>query len=522
MNKIYFGDNLPILNKLENESIDLIYIDPPFNTGKVQKRVTIRTTKSNDGDRIGFQGNSYKTIELGTKAYKDLYNLDIDGCLSKEIETAYKVLAPYGSMYYLECFLKPRLIEAYRILKSSGCLYFHIGFKEAHYCKVLLDNIFGRECFLNEIIWAYDFGGRAKSRWPPKHDIIFYYVKDPKKYVFNTNNIDREPYMAPGLVGPEKAAKKKLPTDTWWFGFVGKKVTDTWWQTIVGTSSKERIGYPSQKPRRLIDRIITASSNPGDRVMDFFAGSGTLGESCLIHHREFILIDNNPQALEIMAKRFKDTNSIEWINFDPIPFHKEYESSDSDLKNQIFDSYNNEPNNNTSDTFLELAASASSYQKELELVSDIWKDSPFEWVLQLPPRSKGMLGRNLFMYYCHKHGLKVEKKKESSEIVLINEIEYSLKFSMLWKSDIYKFQQIKKFGPQKLICFGISPFQENCWIFDREYAIKNSKKQHIGTAGAEYWLSISPKNPPDWTRNNGGNLDAVLKIIKNDIHRKNR
>lgn len=272
---------------MKNGSIDLIYIDPPFNTGKKQTRTRIKTVKSENGDRKGFQGNSYETIELGTKEYDD----------------------DFGESF-IEEFIKPRLEEAYRILSPDGSLYFHIDYREVHYCKILLDKIFGRECFLNEIIWAYDFGGKAKTRWPAKHDNILFYVKDPKNYIFNSQAVDREPYMAPGLVGPEKAKKGKLPTDTWW-------------HTIVGTNSKERTGYPTQKPLGVIKRILQASSLPGQTVLDFFAGSGTVGESCLQLGRNFILIDNNPVALEVMARRFLKSSRIEWINFDPSPFQSE-------------------------------------------------------------------------------------------------------------------------------------------------------------------------------------------------------
>jgi site-specific DNA-methyltransferase (adenine-specific) len=284
--RIYFGDNLPILKKLEDETINLIYIDPPFNTGKKQRRTRIRTDRSETGDRIGFAGNRYQTIEIGTQEYIDSFG---------------------SSKEYLD-FLKPRLIEAYRILSPHGSLYFHLDYREVHYCKVfLLDEIFGRECFLNEIIWAYDFGGRPKNKWPPKHDNILVYVKDPENYVFNYEEIERIPYMSPGLVGEEKARKGKLPTDTWW-------------HTIVPTNSKERTGYPTQKPLAITNRIIQASSKPGDTVLDFFAGSGSVGESCIYFDRKFILIDNNPQALKVMAQRFKECKDIDWVNFDPEPY----------------------------------------------------------------------------------------------------------------------------------------------------------------------------------------------------------
>ena len=272
---VYFGDNLPILRSMPDGCVDLIYIDPPFNTGRKQTRTSIRTIPSEEGDRTGFQGKRYETIKLGSNGYQDSF-----------------------SDY--RAFLEPRLLEAYRVLKPHGSLYFHIDYREVHYCKILLDEIFGRDSFINEIIWAYDFGGRTRKRWPPKHDNILFYAKDPDEYTFNYDEIERIPYMAPGLVGKEKAARGKLPTDTWW-------------HTIVGTNSHEKTGYPTQKPVGVIKRIITASSNPGDMVLDFFAGSGTVGEVCLALGRRFILIDNNPQAIAVMKERFEGEPALEWI-----------------------------------------------------------------------------------------------------------------------------------------------------------------------------------------------------------------
>jgi site-specific DNA-methyltransferase (adenine-specific) len=277
---IYFSDNLPVLQSLPSASVDLIYIDPPFNTGKVQGRTQIKTVQSEEnGDRTGFAGRRYTTLKIGRRAYADLFE------------------------DYLS-FLEPRLQQAYRILAPHGSLYFHIDYREVHYCKVLLDGIFGRESFLNEIIWAYDYGARTRKKWPAKHDNILWYAKDPACYTFNTDDIDREPYMAPGLVGPEKAARGKLPTDTWW-------------HTIVSTNGREKTGYPTQKPLGVINRIVLASSSQGDVVMDFFAGSGTVGASCLSLGRRFILIDNNPEALEVMARRFAGVPGIEWIGYAP-------------------------------------------------------------------------------------------------------------------------------------------------------------------------------------------------------------
>jgi len=274
--RVYLGDNLPILQSLPSGSVDLIYIDPPFNTGKVQARTQIQTIQSEaNGDRTGFAGRRYATLKLGTRAYADAFD------------------------DYL-AFLEPRLVEACRLLAPTGSLYFHIDYREVHYCKVLLDRIFGRESFLNEIIWAYDYGARTKKKWPPKHDNILWYARDPARYTFNVEQIERIPYMAPGLVGPEKAARGKLPTDTWW-------------QTIVPTNGKEKTGYPTQKPVAILHRILLASSNPGDHVLDFFAGSGTTGAACLELGRRFTLIDNNPEAIAVMQRRFAGVSGIEWI-----------------------------------------------------------------------------------------------------------------------------------------------------------------------------------------------------------------
>ena len=266
--EVVFGDNLAVLGELPNGFADLIYIDPPFNTGRVQSRKQIQVTRSDDGDRVGFKGHTYQSIVIGEKSFQDQF----DDFLS---------------------FIEPRLLEAYRILAPTGTLYFHIDYREVHYCKVLLDAIFGRENFINEIIWAYDYGGRPKNRWPAKHDNILMYVKDVDEYTFNRENIDRIPYMAPGLVGKEKAARGKLPTDTWW-------------HTIVSPTGKEKTGYPTQKPLGVLRRIMQASSNPGDMVLDFFAGSGTTGVAAMELERKFYLVDNNPEAISVMKKRFQD------------------------------------------------------------------------------------------------------------------------------------------------------------------------------------------------------------------------
>lgn len=282
MPRVVYGDNLAILRALPDGSVALIYIDPPFNTGRTQTRPQLRTERDLDGDRVGFQGARYRTTRAAGDAYADSFD-DYLG------------------------FLEPRLREAYRVLAPHGSFYFHIDYREVHYCKVLLDSIFGRESFLNEIIWAYDYGARTTKRWPAKHDNILLYAKDPGNYVFNAAEVDREPYMAPGLVGPEKAARGKLPSSVWW-------------HTIVSPTGREKTGYPTQKPLGVLRRIVTASSRPGDLVLDFFAGSGTTGAAAAALGRDFLLVDNNEAALTTMARRFAALPEVEFVGFDPGPY----------------------------------------------------------------------------------------------------------------------------------------------------------------------------------------------------------
>jgi site-specific DNA-methyltransferase (adenine-specific) len=256
---------MDVLPPLPTGGFQLVYIDPPFNTGKNQARRTLRAVCDPGGDRGGFQGRRYRTRLLAESRYRDVFE------------------------DYL-AFLEPRLREAHRLLSASGTLYFHIDYREAHHCKLLLDEVFGRECFLNELIWAYDYGARSKRRWPAKHDTILVYVKDRAAYHYDGEAVDREPYMAPGLVTPEKAARGKLPTDVWW-------------HTIVPTNGSEKTGYPTQKPEGIVRRMVQASTRPGDWCLDFFAGSGTLGAVAAKLGRRYLLIDSNPDAVAVMRKR---------------------------------------------------------------------------------------------------------------------------------------------------------------------------------------------------------------------------
>ena len=269
---IHRGDNLEVLQALPDASHHLVYIDPPFNTGHAQAHTRVRTVRDQQGDRTGFAGQRYRTERVHSTQYEDQFD-DFLG------------------------FLTPRIQQAHRILTEDGAFFFHIDYREAHYCKVLIDTIFGRQSFMNEIVWAYDYGARSKSRWSAKHDVIFWYAKNPKRYTFNHEAMDRVPYMAPGLVGAEKAARGKTPTDVWW-------------HTIVPTAGKERTGYPTQKPLGILRRILLVHTNPGDAVLDFFAGSGTTGVAACELGRSATLVDKGTPALEVMAKRLAPYNPV--------------------------------------------------------------------------------------------------------------------------------------------------------------------------------------------------------------------
>jgi len=261
------GENLRVLATLADASFNLIYIDPPFNTGRTQRRTSLRSRRDDGGSRVGFGGKRFSDEAVGTKTFADRFD-------------------DYPA------FLEPRLREARRLLTRTGSLFVHLDYREVHYVKVLLDAIFGRASFVNEIIWAYDYGARSTKKWSPKHDTILWYAKSPARYTFRLDASDRLPYMAPGLVTAEKRARGKLPTDAWW-------------HTIVSPTGKEKTGYPTQKPLGVLERIVKVHSKPGDHLLDFFAGSGSFGDAADRHGRDVLLVDSNPQAIAVMRRRFR-------------------------------------------------------------------------------------------------------------------------------------------------------------------------------------------------------------------------
>ncbi|WP_240665889.1 site-specific DNA-methyltransferase [Agromyces sp. LHK192] len=279
--RIIHAENLDVLPGLPDGAFTLVYLDPPFNTGRMQARRSTRHVRVEPGEATG----------AATDAAPEASGL-ITGFAGKRYERIRGDLLRYDDRFDdYWAFLEPRLLHAWRLLADDGTLYLHLDYREAHYAKVLLDALFGRECFLNELIWAYDYGAKARRRWPTKHDTILVYVKDPDRYWFDSTAVDREPYMAPGLVTAEKAERGKLPTDVWW-------------HTIVSPTGREKTGYPTQKPAGILRRIVQASTREGDWVLDFFAGSGTTGAAAAELGRRFVLVDENPEAIEVMRRRF--------------------------------------------------------------------------------------------------------------------------------------------------------------------------------------------------------------------------
>ncbi|MFT4258119.1 MAG: site-specific DNA-methyltransferase [Microbacterium sp.] len=310
------GDNLAVAESLEAGSFTLVYLDPPFNTGRARERQVVTARRTRRGQQGADAGSDADAEPSGAEheGPASLSGTEPDGAASgidpgsgiataseirhgfhgHEYERVRGMLRAYDDRFDdYGAFLMPRLEQAWRLLADDGTLYLHLDYREAHYAKVMLDAVFGRDSFLNELIWAYDYGAKSRRRWPTKHDTILVYVKNPRTYVFDSEAVDREPYMAPGLVTAEKAERGKLPTDVWW-------------HTIVPTTGREKTGYPTQKPEGILRRIVAASSRPGDRVLDLFAGSGTTGAVAAALGRDAVLVDNNPEAVRVMAERMPD------------------------------------------------------------------------------------------------------------------------------------------------------------------------------------------------------------------------
>ncbi len=435
--RVIHGDNLTILKEIPDNSVELIYIDPPFNTGKEQFRQRIKTVEvtTGDGDRTGFGGKRYNTTFVNKNGYADSFD-DFIG------------------------FLEPRLREAHRILTKNGSLFFHIDWRESANCRLLLETIFGgKQHCLNEIIWAYDYGARSQKKWSPKHDNIYWFAKDPANYLFNYDAMERIPYMAPELVGAEKAERGKTPTDVWW-------------HTIVATNGKEKTGYPTQKPLALLRWIVAVHSNVGDTVLDFFAGSGTTGEAAKQLNRNFILIDKNDDAVDTINKRINSDNKKQDNIYTLTEQEKSLQAKIQTLKN------------------------STDYRPD----KTIWSGSPNAWMLTLPSARKGKLGRELVVELLYLFlGVKSEKKGKA---IAVKNKKIAAKFSMLWDTSVYKFEQIRP--TFDYYCFlGISPNKFYFWIIPAEEYGNFDKQHNEQSRWVEYNPSKNNDSAINWSQYGG-------------------
>ena len=470
MGDIILGDNLDVLRSIPERTFQLAYIDPPFNTGKTQSRTRIKVTRDAVGDRTGFQGRRYKTQVVSKSAFNDVHH-DYIG------------------------FLRPRIEEAYRVLDEHGSFFLHVDYREVHYCKAMLDEIFGRDSYMNEIIWAYDYGGRPKNRWPAKHDNILWYAKEPNNYVYNYDAMDRIPYMAPGLVGPEKAARGKTPTDVWW-------------HTIV--TGKEKTGYPAQKPLGIIRRIVRIHSNPGDRLLDFFAGSGTLGLAAHEEGRDFVLIDDSPAAFEVMRMR------LEHCGITTYTMEPDGREDGTESEVMVMPKYIRDPE------VERLASIAEGVEVDFPPDEGEWSHSPFGWIKQRESRTRGKIFETLVTEWLVSQGITVGNSPDSKADRIIEGARAEIKGSTLWKAGYYKFQQIRDQDYEFVVCLGISPFEAHCWVIEKEqimdlWASGKIPSQHNGKQGTETaWITVNPMRVPEWLQSCGGTLEhgfAQLRSI---------
>ncbi|MDA7968861.1 MAG: site-specific DNA-methyltransferase [Gammaproteobacteria bacterium] len=455
------GNNLPLLKKIAAESVALIYIDPPFNTGKTQSRIRIKTAavsagkNAAAGDRNGFGGRRYATTVIGRSGYEDSF-------------------ADYPG------FLRPRLQEAHRILAPNGSLFFHIDWRESARCRLLLEEIFGGpEHCINEIIWAYDFGARAKNKWPTKHDNIYWFAKDPANYIFHYEKVDRIPYMAPDLVGPDKAA-------------LGKTLTDTWWQTIVPTNGSEKTNYPTQKPVRILDRIVRVHSNPGDTVLDFFAGSGTTGAAALRNDRKFLLIDKSRDAVTIMRQRMAGIASAK-----------------RNEEKMVSKKY----------TQLVQIAQQLEQQQQTKKTQRVWENSPFAWMVDIKPAAKGKMGKEMVKKLLFDHGLPVASGTGTGADFFVDQHRVRVKFSTLWEGDSYAFQQIRNENFDILFCFGISPTNAHAWVCKKSDIDWSAIARQHGKKTR--WIRWAPRSCPyAWLRPQNGDLSRACSELKKLVKKR--
>jgi DNA modification methylase len=329
VNRLYYGDNLDILREfIPSGSVDLVYLDPPFNSEK-NYNVIFKKRSDKDSNEASSQILAFEDTWRWTAEDEDRYEtlLDtLDTSATDALVALRRILGPSDMMSYI-IMMTPRLVELHRALKPTGTLYLHCDPSASHYLKVLLDAIFGPANFGNEIIWAYQYGGRSKKAFGRKHDVIFRYTKT-QKFTFNSDSpAVRIPHLQTSIEQNFRYTDengRRYREATWpsgkkyrYYADEGRLRDDVWTDiNAIHSQEAERLGYPTQKPKALLKIIIEASSNPGDVVLDPFCGCGTAVVAAEDLGRQWVGIDVTYLAIELISRRLRG----EFTDRDLAPF----------------------------------------------------------------------------------------------------------------------------------------------------------------------------------------------------------
>jgi len=307
MGILYYGDNLEILrNKIANESVDLCCIDPPFNS----KRSYFQIYNNIGGEQDKAQAQAFiDTWEWDTNAIEGFQQIinNFEGRFSRqsiELIKGFEIILRQSDLLAYLVSMTLRVTEIYRVLKPNGSFYLHCDPTASHYLKLVLDAVFCGQGgdFINEIAWCYGSGGASKRHFSRKHDVIFFYAKGDN-YTFNVDEV-REPYSS-----PEKSMTAKVVGDKSYVKMnpLGRIPFDWWQIPILTNSAKERLGYPTQKPEALLERIVKASSNEGDVILDAYCGCGTSVAVAERLKRNWIGIDITYHSISLILKRMEES-----------------------------------------------------------------------------------------------------------------------------------------------------------------------------------------------------------------------
>jgi len=300
-NVLYYGDNLDVLRQhIAAESVDLVYLDPPFNSNATYNVLF----SEQDGSRASAQvlafDDTWEWDQAAVNAYEE--TVERGGNVAVCLQAMQNLLGGSGMLAYLS-MMAPRLVELHRVLKPTGSIYLHCDPTASHYLKLLMDSVFGRAMFRNEIVWCYRGGGVPRNAFARKHDVILFYAKTKNALFYpqfvpyseaSTALVERRGGIS--IDNRERDLKRGAHMPDWW--------TDI---NSLQTWSPEKLGYPTQKPVALLERILAASSQPGDVVLDPFCGCGTAIDAAQRMNRKWIGIDITHLSINLIKRRLHDT-----------------------------------------------------------------------------------------------------------------------------------------------------------------------------------------------------------------------